>query len=66
MPKKKPSFGQRAQRMRESAEALRTFSRTMHEDADKLMGIAETVMSEALEMEASAKRFADRRPQARR
>lgn len=52
--------------MRESAEALRTFSRTMHEDADKLMGIAETVMSEALEMEASAKRFADRRPQARR
>ena len=62
----KPSFGERAGKMREAAEALRTHANAVRDDASMLMGIAETVMGEAIEMEASAKRFAEKRQKARR
>ena len=62
----KPSFGERARKMREASEALRTHANAVRDDASMLMGIAETIMSEVIEMEASAKRFAEKRQKARR
>lgn len=62
MQTQKLSFGQRAQNLREASDALRKHANAVREDASMLMGIAETVMSEVLLMEASAKRFAEKRP----
>ena len=62
----KPSFGERARKLREAAEALRKHANAVRDDASMLLGIAEAVMSEVIEMEASAKRFAEKRQKARR
>ena len=61
MPTQKPSFGQRAQKLRGVAEALRQHANAVRDDATMLMGMSETVMSEVLLMEASAQRFAEKR-----
>ena len=62
----KPTFGERAGKLREAAEALRKHASAVRDDAGMLMCIAETVMDEVLEREASAKRFAEKRQKARR
>jgi hypothetical protein len=61
MPTQKQPFGQRASKLREAAEALRVHANAVRDDASMFAGIAETVMSEVLLMEASAKRFAEKR-----
>ena len=60
METKKLSFGQRAHNLRGVAEALRQHANAVRDDANMLMGMSETVMSEVLLMEASAKRFAEK------
>ena len=61
MQTKNQTFGQRATKMRETAEALRVHADAVREDANMLFGIAETVMNEAILMEANVKKFAERR-----
>lgn len=61
MQTKTQTFGQRATKMRETAEALRVHADAVREDANMFKAFAETVMTEALLMEANVKKFAERR-----